>query len=157
MKNMIREILDTPGFCEGEHWRWREVPAGEIVFREGEPGQTLCLVVEGAVRISGGLALDDGRQIRPGVCDLGEGAVFGELVLFGDGMRTATVSAIRDTRLIEIDGEALLAFFDAHPELGYRAMRRFMEIAVERLRLTNRKLMSVLAWGLRVHDIEQHL
>ncbi|RMG28719.1 MAG: cyclic nucleotide-binding domain-containing protein [Gammaproteobacteria bacterium] len=157
MRDVIRELLDDPRFLRERHWRRHEVPAGTDVFRRGAPGRSLYLIEQGRVRVVGEVELEAGRRIHPGVDELAAGEVFGELVLFGEARRSATVTAVCDARLVEIDGKALLDYCDAHPEVGYRLLRRFMEIAVARLRKTNRKLMHVLAWGLQTHAIAPHL
>lgn len=153
----LAALLRDPEFVEGRDWRERHLAAGETLFAEGSPGETLYLLEAGAVRVTGGVELDQGRRIQPGVCDLGPGAVFGEVVLFDEGPRSATVMATHESRLIEIDGPALLRFLDAHPERGYRILRGLISVMVGRLRATNRKLLSLLAWGLKAHDIDGHL
>ena len=157
LRDDLAALLHDPEFVEGRDWRERRLVAGETLFAEGSPGDSLYLLEEGAVRVTGGVELDRGRRIQPGVCDLGSGAVFGEVVLFDEGPRSATVMAVRDSRLIEIDGAALLRFLDMHPERGYRILRGLIAVMVRRLRATNRKLLSLLAWGLKAHDIDSQL
>jgi CRP-like cAMP-binding protein len=153
----IRSLLERADFREGEHWQRRQLEAGRTVFREGEAGSELYLVLEGSVRVMGDVELEARRHIQPGFCDLPAGALFGELALFDQGPRSATVVAVQDTELAVIDGRQLLEFFEKNPEVGYRIMKSLMMILVGRLRSTNKKLVSLFAWGLKAHQIERHL
>jgi CRP-like cAMP-binding protein len=153
----IKALLDHPDFPEGSHWRRRRVAAGQAVFREGEVGSELFLILEGGVRVVGEVQLEARRHIQPGFCDLPAGALFGELALFDHEPRSATVVAVGDTELAVIDGERLLRFFDANPEMGYNLLKELITVMVGRLRSTNKKLVSLFAWGLKAHQIEQHL
>ncbi|MCA1805679.1 MAG: hypothetical protein LC646_10165, partial [Xanthomonadaceae bacterium] len=71
--------------------------------------------------------------------------------------RSATVVAVEDAELVVIDGEQLLRFFDANPEIGYNMLKKMLSVTVGRLRSTNKKLVSLFVWGLKAHRIEQHL
>jgi CRP/FNR family transcriptional regulator, cyclic AMP receptor protein len=153
----LRALLDHPDFREGEHWHRHRVAAGQAVFREGETGSELYLILEGSVRVMGDVELEPRRRIQPGFCDLSAGALFGELALFDQEPRSATVVAVADTELVVIDGGQLLRFFDANPEVGYTILNKMLSVIVGRLRSTNKKLVSLFAWGLKAHGIEQHL
>jgi CRP/FNR family transcriptional regulator, cyclic AMP receptor protein len=66
---------------------------GDDIFREGEPGDSLFLVIEGKVRVHrGGHAL----------AELGQRQVFGEMALLDSEPRSASVSAVSDLTLLKI-------------------------------------------------------
>lgn len=72
----------------------REVyPAGEVIFREGDPGDSAYLIEEGSVEVS----VSSTQQSR-----IGKGELFGEIALIDQQPRTATVRAIESTVLIPI-------------------------------------------------------
>jgi CRP/FNR family cyclic AMP-dependent transcriptional regulator len=77
------------------HWQH-----GEIIFREGDTGDTCYVIRDGAVRVTRDHT--DGRTIT--LAELRGGDIFGELALFGGETRSATVEALEDT-----SGVALLA------------------------------------------------
>lgn len=157
MVQSLQSLLEHPEFAEGQYWRRLEYPANEVLFEAGDTGGEVYVLLKGQVRITGDVSLDDSRRIRPGVCDLQQGAVFGELALFDAGPRSASVSTLSSVEVAVIDGRRLLRFFDAHPEIGYRVLREIIEVVVERLRHTNEKVWSLLAWGLKAHAIDRHL
>jgi NTE family protein len=82
----------------------RSYPKGTTIFREGEEGDTFCVVVSGELEVwSGG---DDPELLNR----LGPGEVVGELALLSEGARTATVKATRLVLLLELDRESFNRF-----------------------------------------------
>ena len=75
----------------------RTYPKGTTIFREGEEGETFCVVVSGELEVWGG---DDEPRL---LNRLGPGEVLGEMALLSEGKRTATVKADRVTELLELD------------------------------------------------------
>src|SRR2546429_224213 len=72
--------------------------AGEVIFREGDPGDTCYVVRSGAVRVT--RRHSDGRQIA--LADLREGDIFGELAMFGGETRSATVEAVEPAEVVAL-------------------------------------------------------
>ncbi len=75
---------------------------GKIIVKEGEPGDTMYIIAEGTVEISKNLVMKIGReefQDRDKILttlSAEDHAVFGEVALFEQGKRTATVVAQND-------------------------------------------------------------
>ena len=80
-----------------------DVRKGEIVFSEGEPGDSLYIVLSGKIKV--GRRAADGRQNLIAV--MGPSDMVGELSLFDPGPRTATATAVLDTRLARLRKQAL--------------------------------------------------
>ena len=106
---------------------------------------------------NGNVDLDDARHIRPGFSDLAVGEVFGELALFDNQPRSATVTTVSACDLAVIDGARLMAFLDSHPELGYPLFKDLILILVKRLRSANQKIFALFAWGLKARGIDRYL
>lgn len=131
--------------------------ANDTIVCEGMDDRRLYLIEKGTARVSGRVALADGRHIQPGLCDLGPGEVFGELSLFDAGSRSASVIALDDVEVLEFDALALEAYLDQHPEQGYAVLKELLKILSTRLRQTDRRWEHLFAWGLKEHGIDQHL
>ncbi len=126
-------LADLAGRC-----RLRHFDAGEVVFDEGEPGDSLFVVREGLLKVvrptrGRGLVLDR----------LGPGRAFGELAVLNSTPRLASVIAIEPSETLEIHKADLEAVLDDHP-LAVRRMlgslARSLTLAKEELASHNSKL-----------------
>jgi CRP-like cAMP-binding protein len=153
---LVRLLLDKR-FAEGQYWQRRHIKALDYIIREGERGKDVYVILDGSVRVLGNVQLDNDKSMRPGISDLHTGAVFGELSLFEDAPRTASVQAIEDSELAVIDGEKLLQFMEDNPETGYQVLLEFMGTQAGRLRMANKRVASLLAWGMKGHAIDSKL
>ena len=70
---------------------------GSEIFSEGQSGRRAFLVEEGRVELD---RLVDGRRVP--FIRIGPGGIFGEMAVIDGGPRTATATAIQDTRLVVI-------------------------------------------------------
>ena len=129
----------------------------DTIVSEGMDDRRLYLIEKGRARVSGRVALADGRHIQPGLCDLGPGEIFGELSLFDAGSRSASVIALGDVEVLEFDALALESYLDQHPTQGYVVLKDLLKILTSRLRQTDRRWEQLFAWGLKEHGIDQHL
>lgn len=77
-----------------------ERAAGALVFSQGDPGEGFYVVQDGEVEIT----VDDVR-----VNAVGAGGYFGEIALLHDVPRTASVRALSDVRLLELDSASFIA------------------------------------------------
>lgn len=156
-QSMLDSLLSHPDFCEGSLWQRRHFDANVTVFKEGDRGRQVYLILKGTVRIVGNVDLDEEHHIRPGFSDLGEGEVFGELSLFDNEPRSATVVTVTECEFAVIDGDRMMAFLDAHPDVGHPLFKELILILVNRLRKANRKIFALFAWGLKARGIDKHL
>jgi CRP/FNR family cyclic AMP-dependent transcriptional regulator len=82
---------------------------GEILFHRGDSGGELYLVLDGSVTFSTDRPPDPATV----VATYGPGRVFGELALFGHGLRTLTARAGPATRLMALGREDLIRLMTA--------------------------------------------
>lgn len=104
----------------------------EVVFREGDDSDTCYVVRSGHAR-----ALrehPDGRQIT--LATFGPGDIFGELAMFDDERRSATVEAVDDLETVAILGRDMRALMRRHPDIAVKlviSLGRRLRAANERL------------------------
>jgi CRP-like cAMP-binding protein len=108
--------------------RTRMVKAGEIIFREGDPGDALYIVAQGSVQV---IASSDKPIV---LAELDSGAAFGEMALLSGGSRTATVRAQKDSELLAIDKADFDHLVADDPLLAERIRKLSRDRALSNLR-----------------------
>jgi CRP-like cAMP-binding protein len=94
--------------------RRRTFARGEVIFHEGDPADTLHLIVKGRVAIT--VTSRYGQQLTFAL--MGEEEFFGELALVGsDQIRSATVRALEETETRAIHRRDFEALRRGHPEV----------------------------------------
>ncbi|WP_150047812.1 MULTISPECIES: Crp/Fnr family transcriptional regulator [Methylomonas] len=157
MKEILDEILNTPQFSEGSAWKRRLYKAGEKIIDKGEVGNSFFMIESGQVRVLGGAEIDGNIRVTPGLCDLGKGAIFGDICLYGSHKRIASVAALTDACILDIRSDMLSIYLDDHPVQGYLFLKALFEIMASRLELANERIERLLAWGIKAHDIDKYL
>ena len=153
----IRDITEADDFPEGKGWKRRLFQRNEVLIREGDWDGCLYIVEKGCLRVTGSVELEGQRVIQPGICELGSGDLFGELCLFDNQPRSASVVAISDGELLEVSASHLQAWMDEHPKAGYEVLKGLFDIQIQRLRRANHRVQNLLAWGLKAHGIDEYL
>lgn len=116
---------------------------GHVIFREGEPGNALYLILEGKIRIS--------REVsglgEEALAVLSPGDAFGEMALIDETPRSADARVHERCRLLVISKEALEDLLFLHKDLAYEILWNFVRILSARLRETNDKMTFLSATG----------
>jgi CRP/FNR family transcriptional regulator, cyclic AMP receptor protein len=110
----------------------RQYDAGDVVFREGDDGGTCYVVRSGMARAI--REHPDGRSITLSHFVVGD--IFGELAMFDDEPRSATVDVIEETEVIAIPGRDVQRLITEHPEIAIKLIGAL----AQRLRATNERL-----------------
>ncbi|MGI6358283.1 MAG: Crp/Fnr family transcriptional regulator [Bacillota bacterium] len=110
-------------------------PAGSVIFSQGEPGEAVCFVESGQVKIS--TVAEDGRE--KAISLMGEGEVFGEVVLFAGGPYPATATAITDCAIGMLQNERLLQLVAANGTLAVS----LLQLLSRRLRMAQGQLRDL--------------
>ena len=95
-----------------------EVRAGDVVIRQGDAADRLFLVHSGRLRVV--VEREDGPST---VRELGAGAAIGELSLLTGSPRSATVQAVRDAVLLELDADVFDAMLERDPGFAVSVAR----------------------------------
>lgn len=101
-----------------EEMHERQVPAGTVVFRQGDPGTDLFLVHSGELKIE-----RDGAE----VARAGPGTSFGEMAAISDAPRTATVTAVSDAVVSVLGAAEFRSLLAAQPSMAIALARVFAE------------------------------
>ena len=140
------EILRRAGLFQGvdpeavealaDEFQMIDAPRGTTLFSEGEPGDSLYIVLAGKVKL--GRRSSDGRENLVAV--MGPSDQFGELSLFDPGPRTATATVVTDARVARLPKEALQNWVRERPEIAMQLLR----VVARRLRRTNTMLADLI-------------
>lgn len=134
---LLREVLNEElGGLNAEAWQhmrssvlWKQLPAGEILFHEGDEADAMYVVVSGRLRVTHA----EGGQSRV-VGEITRGETVGEMGLLTGRCRSATVQAMRDCVLAGLDSPAFTELARLCPE----AIMHVTRIQFERIERANR-------------------
>lgn len=97
----------------------REHEAGAIIFHAGDPGHTCHIIAKGKVRVY--VIGEDGRELSVSI--FGPGEIIGEMALFEDLPRSASVETIEPTTTLELHQNVLLHGLEHSPTLARSLLR----------------------------------
>jgi CRP/FNR family cyclic AMP-dependent transcriptional regulator len=116
------------------------IPAGHVIFHEGERGTVMYLVMDGMAD----LTVDD-VMVELAIA----GTIIGEMALIDDSARSATATARTDCRLLAIDGKRFDLLIRESPGFA----RHVMKLMAERLRRMNERLTEEPVRDVPSHEI----
>jgi cAMP-dependent protein kinase regulator len=111
----------------------RRYDHGEIVVRQGDPGDSFFVVAQGHVRVE----RRDSHGVGHELATLGEGSILGEMAVLAAEPRSATVTADGGADLLSFTCEALRAMAAELPQVGAVLERFATERSIRNLLNTN--------------------
>ncbi|HEY5974443.1 MAG TPA: cyclic nucleotide-binding domain-containing protein [Geobacteraceae bacterium] len=113
----------------------RIYPAGEPIFRQGETGDCMYVIQSGTVEV---VRQSGSGEVR--LAEFGEGEIFGEMALFGNNIRSATVRPLTDLRAITIDKKMFMQKIHDDPALAFRIIQKMSQ----RIRNLNEEIAKLV-------------
>lgn len=99
----------------------KQAKAGEILFREGEPGDEMFVIRSGSVRV-----YVEANGIEKTLAILGAGEFLGEMSLLSTSQRTATAIVVEDADLLVIGAKVLEEMIVHNTEIALRLIRKLV-------------------------------
>ncbi|MEQ8672053.1 MAG: HEAT repeat domain-containing protein [Aggregatilineales bacterium] len=127
----IDHLKSLAGICDEQL-----IKAEEVIFREGDPGGELFIVVSGGVKI-GKEDIKDGAFIQ--FASYRPVSAFGEMTLFDESKRSATAITEEDTLVLLLRREPLTALLYQYPDLSLK----MMHVLSDHLRQANEKITAL--------------
>ena len=112
-----------------QHANWCEIPAGAVLFKEGEKHFDVFVLVSGRMVA----VLDKPGSGREVLGEISRGETVGEMALLTGEPRSATVLAVRDSLLMQITHEAFEKLAKKHPQIVFNIAR----LIIQRLQRVN--------------------
>lgn len=113
--------------------------SGQQIIRQGEVGDCMFVLVEGACTVS---MKRDGQDVE--LATFGPGAIFGELALFEHRPRFADVVADTDCVLLKLSEPMVHAFAGIFPAAAYKLLAGIIRAIGDRLRTTSTRIVDSL-------------
>ena len=116
------------------------VDKGGIVFKEGDPGDYVCFVIEGTVEVLKATDQGNDRQIA----ELGAGSSIGEMAVVGKFLRSATVRSQNDATLLTLTRDRFNQICNDYPWIGVKMLRAIAQLLSEHLKKTSENLSELM-------------
>jgi CRP-like cAMP-binding protein len=133
------EIQQVADICHEQTYA-----TGDHIFKEGEPGNRLFLILDGRVRISRDIP-GSGEEalsvLQPGAC-------FGEMAVFDRTARSTDAIADVTCRLATITRPEFEMLLEFNRDLAYKVLWAMVRLLSTRLRATNESLRAFLAMSM---------
>jgi CRP-like cAMP-binding protein len=122
---------------------------GDLIFRQGDPGDTVLLVASGAIDLFTYLSGDIERTLHT----VRAGQLVGALAVVDPGERPAWARAAEPTQAYRFDRNDLVTLLDQHPDVGIRIMRFVADNIAQGMRVALAQLHQNLEWTLEVAGV----
>jgi len=141
----IAEMLDNTQW--GTEFSWEQmltlgdyfipdvIKAGDIIFTEGEPGDSMSIIVSGCIEIT---------RDHKVLSTLHAGRAYGEMSLIDNDRRSATAIAKEECLLLSIDKMGFDQLSKEEPVLALQLIMKITRLLSLRLRKTSGELCDIL-------------
>jgi CRP-like cAMP-binding protein len=136
---LSREEIDQVA----EHLATVKLTAGQTLFHEGDQGNDLYIIADGAAAVS--IRLPDGGDKE--IARFAPGDFFGEMSIFDNAPRSASCRALEKSVLYSLSKDAFTDIISDHPELALKLMYRMLNVTTQRLRGTSEFVSEMVLWG----------
>ena len=109
---LFQQLDDDERSVLAQQMAERTLASGEVLFRAGDPGDSMFIVQSGAVE----LFVKDTAGQKIVLHTAQPGDFFGELSLLDGGSRTASATSVQDTNVLTLDRDDLLQLFRKRPD-----------------------------------------
>lgn len=111
--------------------------AGEILFREGDPGESVFFIMSGKIQVIKNISGQESEILA----SLGEGDIVGEMAVLDGRPRSATVQASENTEVLEVHKDNFLSSMEQQPKLAIN----FLKLLALRIEQMNERFRDALA------------
>jgi len=140
--SFLRELSDEELAAFTNLLTPRNFAPREQIIEEGTPVHALYIICDGVVHVR---RLAQKREMLLG--RLGPGGFFGEINLFDPGVATASIYAMKPSKIAYLDYESFHKFMEGNPAAGYKIVSSMMTEMARRLRQTSARLVNTAYWS----------
>jgi CRP-like cAMP-binding protein len=147
---LFKDIADPELGTLAETLQERPLRRGQVLFREGEVGEEMFVVLRGSIVISKPVT----GRVEQVLARIGPGDFFGEMSLFDRSPRSATIQAESDATLLALDREAMRRLTEQSPRAAAAFFHALVQVFIERLRASGDLVAEVTRWGLEATGLD---
>ncbi|MCU1722474.1 MULTISPECIES: cyclic nucleotide-binding domain-containing protein [unclassified Pseudomonas] len=148
LTNEIRDLLMDCGLFDqllpgdflaaAGYFALSSMDAGQEIFREGDAGTFMCIIVHGQVSVRKTDA--DGREVE--IAILRKGRAFGEMAVLDGERRSASCLAASDCQLLSLGKDSLEKMLNDAPKIAAKIIRALAVALSKRLRMLDGQRLS---------------
>ncbi len=135
---MFYYLDDTDTRILSQYLEFRQMKRGEVLFREGDPGDYVIFVFKGSVEVS----IKNPEREDFSLAQLGWGTSVGEMALIDDLPRSATANVVDESEFFMLSRDSFKDILQRHPKLGVRLLMGLAWTMSLRLRYNSRRLID---------------
>lgn len=143
-------IMDIPFFAMldsqelgvvARRMNYYEIAAGQILFKEGDPGDSVCFVIKGALDVYKEVP-PPGKPVK--IASVAKNRSIGEMAVIDEYTRSATVSARTDSCIVALTKTGFDAILKENPEVGATILKKVASLVSMNLRRTSAQLADFI-------------
>lgn len=138
--SLFDELTPVELGLASDYMNFFEFEQGKVLFKEGDPGDYICFVVDGAVDI---LKLSATGQ-RAVIATLTRGSTIGEMSIIDNIARSATVKARKNSTLVILSRKGFNTILDKHPKVGIKILKGIARLLSLNMRRTSSHLADYI-------------
>jgi CRP/FNR family transcriptional regulator, cyclic AMP receptor protein len=147
---LIDIIMDIPFFEKlnnrelatvAKYVNYFEISKGEILFKEGDPGDSVCFVVKGRLDVYK-KASTPGKQVK--IASVTKKRSIGEMAVIDEYTRSATVRACSDACIVSLTKSGFDALLQENPKIGAAILKKIATLVSMNLRSTSSRLADYI-------------
>jgi CRP-like cAMP-binding protein len=147
---LFRDIAEPELATLAGSLRERPLRRGQVLFREGQAGEEMFIVMRGSIVVSKSVT----GRVEQVLARIGPGDFFGEMSLFDRSPRSATIQAESDAALLAFDREAMRRLTEVSPRAAAAFFHALVQVFIERLRASGDLVAEVTRWGLEATGLD---
>jgi len=140
--NIFKNLTPNERIKIAKYFREKHYKSGERIVKEGEAGDRMFIISQGAVKVTKFLSETEEEVLA----NLVDGDLFGEMALLDGSPRSASVIAISPVKMFELYRVSLEEFIEKEPRIGVKVLHNLAKIMAERIRAAGDKIRDILIW-----------
>lgn len=147
---LIDIIMDIPFFDKlngrelatvAKYINYFEISKGEVLFKEGDSGDSVCFVVKGTLDVYK-KSSTPGKQVK--IASVSQNRSIGEMAVIDEYTRSATVKACSDACIVSLTKSGFDALLQENPKIGATILKKIATLVSMNLRSTSSKLADYI-------------